>query len=749
MKKIFLTLFLPVLLVIGCTKTEIDEPNARVPDEGAVSHIQEGVLSIKFDSETVARIESAGVDVFLKEFSGLGVYSIERLFPDAGEFEPRQRSSGLHQWYRLSYKKEIIPATKAAEGVSDLFEDALVEIPRRIKATSIPFNDPYTNFQWNLYNPGTISGSVRGVDINVTPVWEYTGGSPDVIVNVVDTGIDLEHPDLTGVVIPGGPGGSKNFVDGSYVINDNFHGTHVAGIIAAVSNNGEGMSGIAGGLDGTGGVRILSSQIFKDKGDGSSEAASAEATAQAIVWGANHGALISQNSWGYVYVSEEEALKDRNPQSIIDAMDYFTEYAGCDSEGNQVGLMKGGLVVFAAGNDGWCMGHPGDYEKALAVGAVGPSGKRATYSNYGNWVDICAPGGDEDAFQGMKEAMIFSLGNAHQYYYAQGTSMACPHVSGVAALMISLYGGKGFTNSDLRNMLLSGANYKYGASEDIGPMLDAEGARLVYGKETAPVIKSSYEGDYVIKGHEVLKVGYQVVSLSDKLSITVDCGEGAVAEISDRYFTITFNDGSGTRTGKYKARIKVVSASGLTTEKVIDYEILKNNAPVVKTKYGNQVLRLPGTALSIDCSELFEDPDGGELVFECKSSGSEVSAVNYDGWVVVRFLDNGVNTVTVTATDPCGESISQSFIVGCYDDSVNGPATYPNPVVDMLNICIGGSSETEVSMISSTGVKLYSVKSICSVINPIQIDMTGYAPGRYTLLVKYEGKEYIKTIVKI
>lgn len=748
MKKIHLIFLIPVLFAASCSKVDLQEPEVTETSEETASYLQEGVLRVKFDEKTVSRIENIGAEEFMKEIAGMGVYSMERLFPDAGEMEPRQRASGLHLWYKLYYKKGIVTGTKAVEAVSGMFEGAVVEQPRHIKPATIPFNDPYSSSQWNLYNPGTLAGSVRGVDINAAPVWEYTGGVPDVIVNVVDSGIDLNHPDLAGVVIPGGPDGSKNFVDGNYVISDNFHGTHVAGVIAAINNNGIGVSSIAGGLDGKGGVRILSSQIFKDDEE-TSKSAESDATAQAIVWGANHGALISQNSWGYEYESEEDAKKANNPKSIIEAIDYFIKYAGCDVNGNQVGLMKGGLVVFAAGNESWSIGHPADYEKVLAVGAVGPSGKRATYSNYGPWVDICAPGGDIEVFK-KNEAMILSLGNGKTYYYAEGTSMACPHVSGVAALMISLFGGKGFTNDDLWKMLVGGANSSYGSSENIGPMLDADGSRQLYGKETAPKINASYHGDYVIRGHEILKVVYNISSISDKLTITVDPGEGAVAEIDDRSFTITYNDGSGKKKGSFKAKMKIVSASGLTTEEVIDYEILENHAPEVIKQYGDKTLRLSGSSFTIDCNTLFSDPDGGDLSYESTVAGTgAVSAKCSDGVVIVKFLNDGVDSVTITATDPCGESCSQSFLVGCYDDSKNGPASYPNPVTDILNICVGGSNETEVTLSSSTGVKLFNVTKTCSVLNPIQIDMTDYAAGRYKLVIKYEGKEYVKTIVKI
>jgi len=748
MKNFLFLFFLPIALFVGCSKTELYEVEAKANFKDELSHSCEGFVRIKFDTETVEMIEERGTEAFLDELAGQGVYRMERLFPDAGEMEPRQRASGLHQWYKLYYKKSIVAETKAVESLSDLFGGAVVEKSRKIKLMSIPFNDPYNFVQWNLYNTGEIFGSVKRADINVLPVWEYTGGSSDVIVSVLDSGIDMDHPDLKGVVIPGGPEGSRNFVDGSYRITDELHGTHVAGIIAAVNNNGIGVSSVAGGLDGNGGVRILLSQIFEEKEDGTEESSDEEATAEAIVWGANHGALISQNSWAFSYDSEEEARQDTNPQSLLDAIDYFIKYAGCDADGNQTGLMKGGVVFFAAGNEGWSIGHPGDYDKVIAVGAVGPSGNRASYSNYGPWVDICAPGGESNYFLPV-ESMILSTGNDNGFYFASGTSMSCPHASGVAALLISLYGGNGFTNADLKNMLIGGADYAYGVSEQIGPLLDAGGAMSLYGDESAPKIVDRFDGEYVIKGHETLTVTYNVISKNPDLSISVETGDWAVAEIGDRFFTVRYNDGSGTKTGKHELIVKVVSGSSLSTEKVIEYEILENHAPNIVRQADNMILEEKGKTGSVTFANLFEDQDGGKLSYWVETSGDGAVSVEFnDERAAFQFFVNGIDTVKVSATDPCGLSCSQSFLIGCYDDSTYGPAAYPNPVKDILSLCPGGSSQTKVVLSSSTGVQLCSIEQMSSVLKPIQIDMSGYAPGLYHLYVSYGGKEYDRTIVK-
>lgn len=180
----------------------------------------------------------------------------------------------------------------------------------------------------------------------------------------------------------------------------------------------------------------MSCQIFAGKLSGSSGAA--------IKYGADNGAVISQNSWGYTYPGVS-----RIPASDKAAIDYFIKYAGCDELGNQLpnSPMKGGIVIFAAGNDDKdYLAYPGAYSAVVSVSAMAPNFKKAWYTNRGAWVSIMAPGGDQ--YFGQRGQVLSTL-PGNKYGYMQGTSMACPHVSGIAALALSRYGGKGFTNTEL------------------------------------------------------------------------------------------------------------------------------------------------------------------------------------------------------------------------------------------------------------------------------------------------------------
>lgn len=493
MKRISGTLLAAALLVCSCSVTEQESQPVSREDTAIVSKtFVPGRAEIKFTPQMGEMVESngdeasvvtksPGLNSLMKEF---GVTSIKRLFPDAGEYEERTRREGLHLWYVIEYDQNANP-TKAQQSFEGFEGIEIFEPERVVRVDSAPvFNDPKLPVQWHYYNYNqTGQGFKNGCDVNVVPVWKYyTTGDPSVIVGVTDAGIDYLHEDLADHYV-----GGYNFVNDIPEIHPGFHGTHVAGTISAINNNGIGVSGLAGGdyAKGHKGVSLLSCQIFsgddEEKGLGSG--------ASAIKWAADHGAVISQNSWGYEYDNVEDAQADDIPAGLKAAIDYFIKYAGCDNEGNQLSNspMKGGVVIFSAGNDNWQYDPICEYEPVIAVGAVGGDFNRAAYSNYGDWVDICAPGGDAE-----KGPQVLSTSPGNKYEYAQGTSMACPHVSGVAALVVSYCGGPGYTNEDLVNQLIGGANSTaVKPGQKIGPLVDALGA-ITYGQNNPPATVSSF-----------------------------------------------------------------------------------------------------------------------------------------------------------------------------------------------------------------------------------------------------------------
>lgn len=391
--------------------------------------------------------------------------TLQRLFPHAGKFEKAHRAFGLHLWYEITFTKE----TQLRKVISDYNNLEYFEHVEELKPyqaiwkeneTFTPYrnpdilpsgsNDPLFNDQWHFNNTGQKDGLINA-DINLLNAWKIETGSPDVIVAVIDGGIDFDHPDIKAsawtnpgeIPFNGVDDDNNGYVDDfhgyafgdrqSTIIGD-MHGTHVAGTIAAVSNNSIGVAGIAGG-DGTGnGVRLMSCATFGAFGvDRGFE--------DAMVYAADNGAVISQNSWG------------GGSTAIQAAIDYFIERAGYDnSEENfendiQTGPMAGGLVIFAAGNKNsnkMSDGYPASYAKSIAVASTNRFDERSFFSNYGPWIDISAPG----------EEVVSAAGGL--YYTASGTSMACPHVSGVAALVASYLKRPGLTATQVWNRIRSG-----------------------------------------------------------------------------------------------------------------------------------------------------------------------------------------------------------------------------------------------------------------------------------------------------
>lgn len=245
-------------------------------------------------------------------------------------------------------------------------------------ATADP-NDPSWPKQWNL------------VRIGMSSVWGEVLANPGLVIAVLDSGVALQHPDLAPSLVPG-----YDFVNGDAEPADDFgHGTHVAGIAAAVTNNGIGVAGVAGG------ARILPCKVLDGNGTGTYYD-----IIQGIYYARDHGARVINLSLG-------GQADDPNLRAAVRAA-----------------RTAGILVVASTGNNGGALLYPAAYLETLAVAATDSSDRRASYSNYGTGVDLAAPGGT--ASEG-----VYSTLPAAGYGSKYGTSMAAPHVSGVAALIWS------------------------------------------------------------------------------------------------------------------------------------------------------------------------------------------------------------------------------------------------------------------------------------------------------------------------
>ena len=667
-----------VTLLFSCSREEslhvmpdtLADPSVDVADnyvygEARVYLSEEMTAMVEAAAETGSlATKSPGMNLAIDE---LGITEMYRLFPHASEFEERTRREGLHRWYVVEYSQNV-PMTKAQTSLEQVDGVDIFEPVRQIKIND--FNDLSSDL-WGLHN-----STNPGFDINVRPVWnEYTTGSSKVIVSVVDTGIDLNHEDLADNC---SSKGHYNSVDRNEYVAAGDHGTHVAGTIAAVSNNAKGVAGIAGGdkAKGIPGVKLISSQIFGPDGSGSGNA-----SADAIKRAADNGAVISQNSWGYNFdangdgeLTGEEYTKAMNARiqaSDKAAIDYFIKYAGCDNNGNQLPTspMKGGVVIFAAGNDNIANGAPAEYEQVIAVGSVARDGKMSSFSNYGDWVDICAPG-----------SSILSTLPGNQYGNLSGTSMACPHVSGVAALLVSYFGGPGFTNEMLKEKLLNSSNKAVVSKYNkIGGLVDAYGA-FVYGNDKAPASvtdlaasgrgnnidltwtptvdedgKAAY-GYLVIYGKDEAKVKAATPSFLQGVEYTSCAPQTAPGEKA--HFAVSRLDFNAKYYVKMLAYSYGRSYSGET--EVLDAVTTDNHAPEIRLDYDGDFSLLSFETINIPVEIIDPDDHALEVVHE-KGSDAETFIQNPDGsrWrlsIKGKDAEIGSYELKIIATDEYGMS---------------------------------------------------------------------------------------------
>lgn len=659
---------------ISCIKEEVGTD--AVPSAGPEMGFEEGMMYVKFSDDMIGLVEEdlAGGSLQTKSsdlnlaLESLGISRMERVFPHAGEFEGRTRREGLHKWYRVVFSEDM-PVTKAAGTLEDFEGFEYVEPVRRIRTGA--FND-LTAELWGLNNT-----AFKGADINVQKVWDrYTVGDRSVVVAVVDTGIDLKHEDLADNCLETGHINTNSF---GLPVEPGTHGTHVAGTIAAVSNNGKGVAGIAGGdyQNGKPGVGLLSCQIFTEAG------ANGNSTL-AIKWGADHGAVISQNSWGYDFDFNRDGVLTGNELEYArnatidkvtqDAVDYFIRYAGCDDNGEQLpdSPMKGGVVIFAAGNDGIDNGIPANYGPIISVGAVMANGRKASFSNYGEWVDIAAPGYN-----------IYSTIPGNGYAYLSGTSMACPHVSGVAALVLSYCGGPGFTNAELEEKLVMSANRTITPpSDNIGGLVDAYAAIRYKEKgvpgEVADLSITSVSNEIVMTvtvtedSDGEPNDGYLVVYGTDMAAVSSATPDEPGTALT-RYFTNDRNageslemklDGLMFETGYY-LKIYARSREGKYSSSTMVQKITtkKNNPPEISLTFSGKTGILSGNRLEIGVTVTDIDGHAVSLTHKPGSDAESLVKVGEGVWklTIAYRSQYGEFTSELTASDSYGLEVTKTI----------------------------------------------------------------------------------------
>ena len=507
---------LPAALVaVGCAEKELpvlDQPYAEQTTLetkclNSSERAEAGTLLVYLDEAVAQQLAAGeGTPEWAKACEELGVEYVEKVFTNTSD--ELSQSLGLHRWFMVSFPEET-NVVRAAELMADLRDVNAIQfntsIERRFGSEApipwtpfqqeghgefnLPFNDPMLVDQWHYINNKDLSvaqTSRTGADINVKNAWGLTAGDPRIIVAVCDEGVKYTHPDLaanmwvnTGEIAGNGMDDDGNgYVDDIHGWNflstekypkeiswnepgDVSHGTHVAGTVAAVNNNGVGVSGVAGGTGNGDGCRIMSCQVFSG-----SSSATVAARARAYQYAAQMGASILQCSYGQEagLLTSDQGFESSYTVEIA-ALRYFREY-GNQKNGSPVNK---NLIIFASGNDGANIsGYPAAHKEIISVSAFGPDYLPTNYTNYGPGVNISAPGGDvsinltahSERAQILSTTAVESAQYDSNYGWMQGTSMACPHVSGVVALGLSyaLKIGKTFDYDDFVGILYSSVN---------------------------------------------------------------------------------------------------------------------------------------------------------------------------------------------------------------------------------------------------------------------------------------------------
>ena len=451
MKKVYWTLvaiFVAAALG-GCVNDPTEMENA--PDMSAGSRkiltsaeAEAGELLVKFSKESIAAVE-AGVtrsestrtgiqpfDAALKEISAV---SVERVIPVVEQHEADARASGLHRWYRVRFNDQV-SLDEAARKLAAVEDIEVVQYDGYVarnftEMSAVPYNNVWSSDRDQI---NTRSGETpKFNDPMLNKQWHYKNTGDETLVSPIKEGCDINGQ--KGVDDDG-----NGYVDDVYGYNfakdqgditwtdpeDSGHGTHVAGTISAVNNNGIGVCGIAGGSGNNDGVKIMSIQIFAGRYQ-----STISRNVDAIYYATSMGASILQCSWGLMsgaINSDEQYLDERSIEANA-----FAHFINTKRPGSP---LNGGIIIFAAGNEAGACGYPAAYPSVVCVTSLSTDFTPSVFTNYGMPADIAAPGGDLYYHKNLSDAgQVLStvLKLDGMYAYMSGTSMFAWPVDSLSA----------------------------------------------------------------------------------------------------------------------------------------------------------------------------------------------------------------------------------------------------------------------------------------------------------------------------
>lgn len=479
-------------------------------------------------------------------------------------------------------------------------------------------NDPYyTSWpQWAL------------TKIQAPQAWDISMGDPGVVIAILDSGIDLDHPDLASKIVV-----SKNFTSSPTAYDNYDHGTHVAGTAAAITDNGIGVAGLAGKAS------LMNVKVISDGGLGTFSK-----IVEAIIWAADNGADVINMSF---------------ITSGWQAMDDAINYA----------WSKGVVLVGAAGNDANNLPtSPAGKENCIAVAATDWWDNLASFSNYGDWVDVAAPG------TGICSTVPGG------YNGKSGTSMAAPHVAGLAALLLSIAydaNGNGFLNDEVRYAIET-------TCDDIGIAGIGHGRINAYAALSSITPPDSPLAEFTqtpVSGSEPLAVAFtdQSYSYDGIVSWLWDFGDGSTSTLQDPVHEYI-------QDGIYTVSLTVTEADGSSaTVTKTDYIVVEDTGPSADFSASP----VSGTApLEVSFTDLSTSYDGIVSWAWDFGDGGTSTAHNPDH----QYLSSGSYTVTLTVTEADGSTdtmVRSSYIAV----SVSGPSA---------NFSVSGSTGTEPLTVNFT-----------------------------------------------
>ncbi|MBT2617702.1 Ig-like domain-containing protein [Bacillus sp. ISL-78] len=520
---------------------------------------------------------------------------------------PKQQEVLYDDMYVVELKNQAKMSTAALSGIEKLPEVEYIEPVKTYKALSADIQSPY---QWSLANAGGEEG-IKGADIDNEKLQNLIKkrNLKDTLVAVIDTGVDDSLADLQGVVkMESG----KNFIDKKEkAIDDNGHGTHVSGIIAAKADNGYSMQGINPA------AKIMPVKVLDSSGYGDNEK-----IALGIKYAVDHGAKVINLSLGGEYSRTiEYALKHAAAKNV--------------------------MVIVASGNDGMeGLSYPASSKYAISVGATNALDLVSDYSNYGSKLDMVAPG-----------TAIPSLVPNGNVTYMDGTSMAAPHVAAATALLLS--GNPGLKVNEVREILHETSEYVAFEEEDnIDPYEDyePEDGEIIIPEEELPVGKDLVSGYGRLNAYSALSA----VDLQARVNLVMDtqtkltgsAKKGSVIEVKSG--SKTLGKGTAAANGMFTVTIPVQKAEQQLTVNISDSSKLAVSSIKVFVNKGATPNKPTVKALS-DKDTYVTGQSQADMKITIKNSAKKViGSGNTDSkgnFKVKISKQKAGNKLSVTATD--------------------------------------------------------------------------------------------------